>query len=496
MSMIRWNPFPALPEGHDRRVRATIGGRWPRAGIIAALALCAGPALAAWEPADLDVLTQDFVEGVSGAFRVTPYAFKFLDPAECYGSKLGWCFGANAQGIYGYPEFATSTIGSGTRLKAGGALVTIMETPPTMRYFGVTPYIFSRYYDSLPGEPGRPGTVTVFESLTDTVNQLNVATTGSSSPGQSPFGQLSVFVMTADAVTYNSVVQHFVALGLPSTAINLLTLPINAVPLKMGTGPKADTFTLLVRATYPDSMAAMNDYLERTPVRVLALAPRASDPSSPLPTATSKEPATSPVESPDLASARDQLINQLLRARRFQYRATESIVSLRQTENFLCTQSGTPCYGDNPDALYSRDIESFEPKQRLDKILIVGIDHARAGKATYVSHSVDDLDYGVGVVGADDVWLRGSALIMGQVSGPDDPRYATYSQLYAFTIAYDCTGEPVCVRIPEPTLSNPVGIPFGTAFTVLGRYYLDPATQTRPGIGTVIPHRVFTLIRR
>ena len=45
---------------------------------------------------------------------------------------------------------------------------------------------------------------------------------------------------------------------------------------------------------------------------------------------------------------------------------------------------------------------------------------------------------------------------------PSDPRYALYSQLYALTISYDCTGEPVCLTIPQPTTANPVGVPFGT----------------------------------
>jgi hypothetical protein len=136
------------------------------------------------------------------------------------------------------------------------------------------------------------------------------------------------------------------------------------------------------------------------------------------------------------------------------------------------------------------------PASRADKVLIVGINHVNVGKATYFSHAVDDQAHEVGIVGADDRWLKGSALLMAHITDPNDPNYALYSQLYALTISYDCTGEIVCLRIPEPTPDNPLGIAFGNPLRVLSRVYLDPATNTRPSLDEIVPHRAFMLMKQ
>jgi hypothetical protein len=463
------------------------------AGLLAALCLWPGAGFAAWTPADLDSLTQNFLARAASAFRATSYPVRFLDPARCFNEGVN-CFGANPQGMYGYPAFDGNLVPT-TKLKATDALVLIMETPPPMRYFGVTPYLMTRFYASLPNNPSQSGFVPVFESLTDSINDRNVATAGSPTPGQVPFSQLSVFVMTADATTYAKVVNQFKALGFPVTAINLLAMPIDVVPLNMGSSPTSDKYTVLIRAAYPDSDAALADYMRRLPVRTLRLTPLSARAVSPLPPPTSKVPGSGTLESAELAQARDQLANQLVSAYSAGHAVTEKKVVLLQTQNYWCIDLGASCNGDNPDGLYAVDMRSFVPKSRADKILIVGIDHVSTGKATYVSHAADNDANDTGVVAADNVWLHGSALVMGNVNGPGDPRYALYSQLYAFTMSYDCTGERVCVQIPEPTPANPVGIVFGDPFSVGARYYVDPATNTRPAIGEVIPHRVFKMLK-
>ncbi len=46
--------------------------------------------------------------------------------------------------------------------------------------------------------------------------------------------------------------REFQALGYPSTAINKITLPYSLVPLSMGLGPDADTYSVFARVAYPD----------------------------------------------------------------------------------------------------------------------------------------------------------------------------------------------------------------------------------------------------
>ncbi|HDY70699.1 MAG TPA: PilZ domain-containing protein, partial [Nitrospirae bacterium] len=96
-------------------------------------------------------------------------------------------------------------------------------------------------------------------------------------------------------------------------------------------------------------------------------------------------------------------------------------------------QKGISCNVDNSDGLYTRDINTYIPSSPEDKILIVGVNHVDTGKTTYVSHSVVNDLYHVGVVAVNDDWLRESALEMAGITDINDPRYSTYSQLYAFT---------------------------------------------------------------
>ena len=99
----------------------------------------------------------------------------------------------------------------------------------------------------------------------------------------------------------------------------------------------------------------------------------------------------------------------------------------------------------------------------------------------------------MGVKGVNDSWLTGTGLKAGGITSPSDPRYASYSQLYAFTMSYDCGGDPLCVTIPEPAPGQPYGIPYGQLVDITGRVYLDPQTHTRPSTNDILTHKVFIM---
>jgi hypothetical protein len=458
----------------------------------AALHACA----AAWTPADLDTLTGDFTAGMSKSYSATLYPWQFLN---CTDSKPD-CFGTNPDSPYGAPNFGpngTSSSAATTHLKTTDALVLIMETPPAMRYFGVTSYLFTRYYPNhIPPNPATPGFVPVFESLNDTVNLDVIGTTGSPQAGASPFTQLSVLVFTADSVTQQDIVKELGALGFPNSAVNLVNLPINAVPLNMGTAPTSDTYSMLLRMAYPNDPAQMQDYINRAPLRVVYLSALQARRVSPVSAPSYRVPGSSPAESADLTQARDALVLQLRARFGTDYAISELPVPQLQTDNYVCISKALPCNGDNSDAIYSKDVHAFVPTSPQDRILVVGVNHVSQGKATYLSHSlVADANH-MGVLGVSDTWLTGTGLTMGGVSGPSDPRYATYSQLYAFTMSYDCQSDATCITIPQPSSSQPEGIPYGNAIDVTGRVYLDPQTKTRPSTHDIINHRVFILHRK
>ncbi|MCA6217118.1 hypothetical protein KGA65_11255 [Ideonella sp. B7] len=446
-----------------------------------------------WSASDYQTLTSQFTAGISAKFSVKQFPWTFVTPESCFAAGMTNCYGANPDSPYGTAVFKGNI--NSTKLKKTDALVLIMQTPPELGYFGITSYLNTRYYSPLPSDPTKSGTVVLFESLNDSVNQLDIMTAGSSTPGGAPFSQLAVFVMTADSRTYSDVVNQLTALGYPTTGINLLALPITAVPLNMGTGSGADTYSLFMRAAYPKDKTAFSNYLASTPINTLKLSPLASRKSTPLPTPAYKVPGEGVAEPDYLKQARNQLVNELKAKYAAAYTITENNVpgTLQQTNNFYCADQGVVCNGDNPDAIYLQDAYQYTPAKLKDKILVVGVDHVKSGKATYTSDSVVNLANNTGVVAINNTTLSGSALKMAGITDPSDPRYALYSQLYAMTISYDCTGEPVCLTIPQPTADNPVGVPFGTNMKITARTYLDPVTKTRPLAQELILERAFTL---
>jgi hypothetical protein len=463
-----------------------------------AAALQAPAATPTWTIQDLDTLTAQIASGMSqsASYGATQYPWQFLD---CTADSKN-CFGTNPDSPYGAPNFAPST-GDGslstTLLNPGDALVIVMETPPEMRYFGLSSYLFSRYYPvNMPTAPGlTPGSVPVFESLNDTVNHRVIATAGATAPGGAPFGQLSLLVLSADGATEASLKGVLTGLGVPATAVNWVHLPLREVPLHMGTASTSDSYSLLLRMAYPTKQADLDSYRSRAPLRVLLLTPPSSHVFRPAASPSYRTPGSAPSEDASLADARDALLNQALANFQAAYSPTESPVQLRQTQNYVCIAKALACNGDNSDAIYSQDVSGFRPQSLQDRLLIVGINHVSQGKATYLSHSLVAAKNNMGVLGVSDSWLAGTGLRMAGISDPADPRYAAYSQLYAFTMSYDCQGDPLCVVIPRPVGSTP-GIAVGAAIDVTGRIYLDPQTLTRPSTTDIQPHRVVVLRHR
>jgi hypothetical protein len=453
-----------------------------------------------WTPADLPALEAAFVSGISGKYSAAQYPFRFLSTCGA-----PYCFGTNPDTTYGQPDFsggAPQPIISSNIAKTG-AYVLVMETPPPMQYWGVTPYIFNRYYSSLPTNPSTSGFVTIFESLTDTANLLDAGTTGSTTPGVNPFSQLSVYIVTADQKTYSDIANEFVSLGFPATAINLLDLPlanVPGVPLDMGVTKTSDTYTLLLRLTYPTDPAQMQAYVTSGAQGFYYLTPLATRPSSPLPPTTYKVPGDGQSEPQNLLTAQGALVSQLLNQLKSSFGAiTESPIVIKQTDNYICVTGGFICNSDNPDAFDTADVGNsgnFTMKP-TDAVLVVGVMHdlssVGTGKATYFSHSVVNDANQQGIIAVNNQWLAGTALTAAGIKSSKDPRYATYQSLYAFMISYNCPATAVpCLTIPQGSGSAP-GIPVGTVMQLTGRFYLDPTTKTRPSTNELIIERAFYL---
>lgn len=463
---------------------------------LALLCGTAGPALADWQVQQLDQLSTTFANTMSNGYTVSSYGWKFF---QCTGDH---CYGVNPDTTYGYPLFdpLSDAPVQARNMRSQGAMVLLMETPPSMRYFGVTPYLFAKYYQRLPGRPDKSGWVEVFESMTDSVNALNMKTTGSPTPGRDVNTQLSAFVVTADATTFADVSARLVSIGFPATAINLIDLPISVPgnPLNMGVGTYNDTYTVILRLNYPDQGDQLIDYINRAPARVHYIEPAPWRTNNPVPPTVYKTPGNGQPEPAILKVARDQLADQLVANAKPQFSSiTEMSVYPSETTNYACARVAAPCHSDSPDAVYTADLglsKPFAPGPD-DRVLVVGVLHSAGplgtGKVTYLSQAVMRPDISNGVLAVPDNRLEGTGLRAAGITDPSDPRYATYSRLYAVSFSYNCPpGDPICVTIPA---SGTGGVPPGTPLEFMGRMYLDPATTTRPNRKELILERSFVM---
>ena len=481
------------------------------AASFAALALSSGMAHAGWTPAQLNTLAGEFATGISTSFTVTPYTFEFMDASHCFTGTSN-CAGANPDSPYAMLA-NIPTFGDATMMGDSDAQVLIMETPPPLVYFAITPYLMSRYYSTAVQANGWKAKTygEVFESIGDSINTYEIKTNGSTLPGVNPNSALTVFVMTADANTYKAVAKEFASLGFPSSAINQIKMPVRGAGLRMLPTKDADSFMMMMRVAYPiypSDQTALNSYIAANPFQFMQLTAPTGTKWASSGNPADKVPGAGTIESADLQASRDELINDLL----IQYQAEGYTVTEItppadiQTINYDCIPAGTLCNGDNPDALYMHDIQGWNlSPDSKDKMLVVGVDHVATGKATYISESIVDHQHDVGVAAAADApgsappgiatqstMLVGSALQMDGITDSSDPRYGDYSKLYALTIGYDCTGEIVCLTIPIYDGTN-AGIVPGDTIDLTGRSYVDPVTLTRPSTSEIIDHRVFLL---
>jgi hypothetical protein len=452
-------------------------------------------------------------------------SFEFMDLNNCFDPGRV-CYFTNPASPYGTPVFS-NPLGIATQLRENEALVLLMVTPPTMTYFGVTPYVFTKWH---PGDPNDfdGGYLPVFESLGDTVNMTNVGTAGDGGA----FGQVAVFVMTADQTTYTIVQHQLEAIGFPRRSINLFTIPLvndADASFQMGNGLHADTYSLVLRVAYPQDQAAFSAYIDagnaESQFSLMKVSPPLSQDASVMVGDASNVPRGTP-EDAGLMHARDQLVNDI-EARYPGYWFTELPTTPGQTRNYFCYTNNKLCNGDNSDAIYTRDTAALDggpdggtwvpPTQSdggapEDRILVVGVDHVVTGKATYISESIDDDTHQVGVAGVSDIaslfdagatshWLHGSAQRI--VDGGQSDASADYPNLFAVMFGYDCGGDPSCYPIPTPD-AGVMGVAYHSPIDITSRVYVDPQTGTRPKVGRVndapgaeiIANRVFLMQKK
>lgn len=365
------------------------------------------------------------------------------------------------------------------QLKPNEAVVVFMRTPPSVRYFGFTQYLYTR--------AGTP----LFASMSDTLNLLwTWMTDGSYYPDV--FNKYAVLIWAADKNTVQTIKNVLASLGVLS--VNVIPIPYS-LPVFMGTDPSADTFGLLVRAAVPTSQALLDAWREETPFYAVKVTPAASRAVAPLPAWGYWPEAGGVVEGAALQSALNNLASAIKTNLSSTYSLSDVNVFTSLAKGLDCIAANKNCEGDNHDALYIAHNFGvpFQLPKLNDIVVVMGINHQKIGKSIYISHAVVKPDTQAGVASVVDPNLtQASALYFAGIS-PNDPRAFQYKNLYAYAISYDCTGIRYCLTIPTDQVSK---MSPGDPFLVVSRIYANPVTYVRPDPNEIVTQQAIVGLRR
>ena len=425
-------------------------------------------------------------------FEAQEGGFSFFRVEDC--ETLPSCFGNNPSSIYGFlllppgpGEVRTDAcidLGFSDRadicmkykLRPDEAVVFIGRTPPPCRYFSARSYLFTRQ------DVGTGQRQTLFASLGDSLNQMNLATSGR----QNPYDSYTVVISTADRGTDRRIRTALAAAGIPGSIINTDVLP-SGLPLRMGLYPAADEFSLFFRFAGFSDPILRDQYLAASPGLVLRVTPSLPVARDPYPVTPFARRGTGKSEV-ELLPGLPRALKQLERSVRAGIAPSLKVKRLATLpasfmNGYNCIGKNFPCLGDLSDATYIVGGLGVRLEPGPDSyILVLGVNHYMTGKATYMNLAPYYIPQALGVDAVDEEDLFGSA-------NRYLPHHPYRSYLYAYKISRDCAGDPDCMEISE---SFP-GVPLGKAMSIMERAYLDPRTGIGPAYNEII-NPVFLLV--
>jgi hypothetical protein len=429
-----------------------------------------------------------FVNTIPSDWSATKGSWQYFDVKNCWENGTT-CYGNNPSSPYGFPNFEAIPNQQilNFKLNSTEAVVIFLRTPPPLRYFGFSQYLFTRGGNPEP----------VFASVGDTLNLLKISTFASPSPGVNVFNQHAVLIWSADLSTYASVKDMLIKQGIPKAGINFIGLPI-LLPLFMGNTPTSDTFNMLMRTAFPTVQADYDAYTKENPFYVVKVGLKVPGANNPAPTidyaneTSGISEGTKAQSMTALQTALNSLVVDIKKKYLKDFILKDQLVNYTEKVGWDCIAGNGKCNGDNHDALYSLDsLGSIVTTNPKDLVIIAGVNHQKTGKALYLNHSIYETTKfaGISAVG-DSSFTTESALFHAGVTLPKDPKRLQYQNLYAYIISYNCNGLNYCHQIPAPTPENPVGLLPNTPFLLIGRSYVDKLTKVRPSLNEVVKHQV------
>ena len=414
--------------------------------------------------------------------------------ADC--AFLDRCFGNNASAPYllfnlpGHsddPSFLPeNTVGEIPRVPAemrsqyyladNEALVITGKTPPQARYFGFTPYLFSRL-DSA-GER-----ISVFASLTDTLNPVNAL-----AGVDGPFDSEIAVIYTSDAESMANARSALQSQGYSSANINEVVLPREGMNYGFDSA-SSDTFLLMGRVALFDEPEKGELYLEDLPLQVYRLTPEADGAGSALSVVSRVsrgDGSTEDALQPGLEQLGEAIIaaaQEVGEVQEINIASSELIAQIIDPE--VCIENVTECKGDNTDTTYAAGPLSVIQADGTNTLaadeyfVVYGVNHTAAGKSTYSNFSVYTKTKRIGVVAVDSDDMAGSA----ESYLPDRADQDNY---FAYEVRRDCTDRSHCLQLNTEF----PGAALDESLFFIFRAYMNPGLSVSPDHDEILTERV------
>jgi hypothetical protein len=392
------------------------------------------------------------------------------------------------------------------RQRADEAVVFIGTTPPAMKYFGFTGYLYDRYRESITppdcitsggGTRVSPDSVKnrfpLFASLGDTVNNMVVNVIGGK---KDPFNKTVVFIMATDQDIEREIRRTLMKAGYPYPVIN--TIVVSPSIVRLGVESESDTLAFVLRMA-SEKTQELQEYMGSS-MSLFRVSPAQPVPLSaiePLALPNLRVRGTGETEI-SLLPAVDAL-GEAIVASYPEYDSVK-IATVNWYEGYNCIENGQNCLADNRDTPYIPPV--FNPlTQTLLQDMILrpnefyvayGVNHQETRKATYSN---------VSILG----WRhKSSPALLTSDDMPGSAQYyigssmdqATTDKLYAWKVTRPegCKAGEVAGNIPpnckEVGYTCQDGIAADDPMLLVFRAYLEPKTRAGAAYGEIIIDRI------
>lgn len=357
--------------------------------------------------------------------------------------------------------YNTKGLIEGWQLNPNEALVIVTKTPPQCTYFSYCGFIFYKYYEK---EKQRKW---VWTSFNDPLNNLTIKTSGTPNGSKgNPFDKDTIIIVTADKGTDRLIRDAALSAGYTEDIINTYVIPSSMV--KLGIGDEYDTIVLGQRMALFKDEKAGQEYVNAVTAAIRVI-PGTKGKLDPFPAPELRVRGTGVTEW-DLQPALEDLRTAIL-AEHNNLASEELGTRVWLTESYDAVQTEEYVAGESRDTVYLRSDTLTLGDNQDEFVIVYGINHAAAGKATYSNCNFYGEAGWNGVTGIYSTEYTGSAE---QYLG-DNP-LAKY--LYVCKFARSCGSEKHCVTVP--TGPGAFGVGLDEPAFIGFRAYVEPSTKVGP----------------